>query len=409
MSRNAKAEAARTAFGRSVPRIMTRDLRLTWTAWALLVCVGLSGLSCSRKQPQAPQPGLTPKAESLSTKTASGEETVKIGIVTNAIAPFWDPMVVGMERAAKDPTAMPELGGGVELPAALETTFAKLTELLKEKQKTAGLPPCEASWKGPQSGTLQEQRRLIDEFRASGVDGISISPRESEPLTPVIDEMVDAGVIVLCMDSDAPKSKRLAYIGTNNYEAGKIAGEAAGKVFGNKGAKLMGFVGDRGAENAKERIKGFQETAKKYNIELVDVREDDADPAKARRNAEDVIQAFPEINGFLGIWSYDAPAITQAVIAAKKQDKIKIVSFDAEPQTLVHLQKGDIKATVVQKPYLFGYLSVQLIYATKVLGVDQVRALLPERGIIDTGVTVVTPENVGDFMKYLETLGVKSS
>jgi ribose transport system substrate-binding protein len=378
---------------------------------AALAVLTLAGLSCSKQQTPAsstpevkgPETGTIP--ESAPTVLAS----VKVGIITNAIAPFWDPMVVGMERAAKDPSAMPELGGGVKLPEDVEAACAKIADMLKAKAAQGGLPPCEASWKGPQSGTLQEQRRLLDEFRASGVDGISISPRESEPLTPVIDEMVDAGVLVLCMDSDAPKSKRLAYIGTNNYEAGKVAGEAAGKVFGSSGAKLIGFVGDRGAENAKERIEGFEEAAKAYNLTLADVREDDADPAKARRNAEDVIQAFPDVNGFLGIWSYDAPAITQAVLAAKKQDKIKVVSFDAEPQTLVHLQKGEIQATVVQKPYLFGYLSVQLIYAMKVLGVDQVEAVLPEKGVIDTGVTVVTPDNVGEFMKYLDSLGVKSS
>jgi ribose transport system substrate-binding protein len=377
----------------------------------LLLCVALTGLalvglSCSKPQPKEPQ---TAETGTIPEKAPKVEASIKVGIVTNAIAPFWDPMVVGMERAAKDPSAMPELGGGVQLPEDVEAAFTKITDLLKQKQAAGGLPPCEASWKGPQSGTLQEQRRLLDEFRASGVDGISISPRESEPLSPVIDEMVDAGMLVLCMDSDAPKSKRLAYIGTNNYEAGKIAGEAAGKVFGSTGAKLIGFVGDRGAENAKERIQGFEEAAKAYKIELADVREDDADPAKARRNAEDVINALKDVNGFLGIWSYDAPAITQAVIAAKKQDRIKVVSFDAEPQTLVHLQKGEVEATVVQKPYLFGYLSVQLIYAMKVLGVDQVKPLLPEKGVIDTGVTVVTPENVAEFMKYLDSLGVKSS
>ncbi len=374
--------------------------------FALMLVLVAAGMSCTR-QPPAPAP--TAATPPPPPEAPPARHVVRIGILTNAIAPFWDPMVVGMKRAAKDPTVMAELGGGVELPADVEEAFKKITDMLVQEEEASALPPCQASWKGPQSGTLQEQRRLLDEFRAAGVDGISISPRESEPLSPVIDELIESEILVLCMDSDAPDSNRLAYIGTNNYEAGKVAGEAAGEVFGSDGAKLIGFVGDRGAENAKERIRGFKEAAEAYNIELLDVREDDADPAKARRNAEDAIQAFPGINGFLGIWSYDAPAITQAVIAADKQDQIKVVSFDAEPQTLVHLEKGEIEATVVQKPYLFGYLSVQLLYAMKVLGVEEVRAALPEKGIIDTGVTVVTPDNVGEFMEYLKGLGVESS
>jgi len=382
-------------------------------ALAMLALVaGMVGLlsSCARRTPPEPEPTVSQPPETAETGGAvPAGEPVKIGILTNAIAPFWDPMVVGMERAAQDPTVMPELGGGVKLPADVEAAIEKVTDMLVEAKAEGGLPPCEASWKGPQHGTLQEQNRLLEEFQAAGVDAISISPRESKPLSPVIDELIDGGTLVICMDSDAPDSKRLAYIGTNNYEAGKVAGEAAGKVFGSKGAKLIGFVGDRGAENAKERLRGFEEAAKAYKIELLDVREDDADPNKARRNAEDAIQAFPDINGFLGIWSYDAPAITQAVIADDKQDQIKVVSFDAEPQTLDHLEKGEIEATVVQKPYLFGYLSVQLLYAMKVLGVEEVQAVLPEKGIIDTGVTVVSPDNVGEFMEYLKGLGVKSS
>ncbi|MGQ9730361.1 MAG: sugar-binding protein [Candidatus Zipacnadales bacterium] len=386
---------------------MTRS-RLTVVGILSAMLVG--GLSCSKRQPpevSGPPVATTPRPSTPS--PASPGESVRIGILTNAIAPFWDPMVVGMERAAKDPTVMAKLGGGIELSPVVEEVFTKITEALAKKKSAGGLPACEASWKGPQQGTLQEQRRLLEEFEAAGVDGIAISPRESEPLVPVIDKLIDGGTIVVCMDSDASTSKRLAYIGTNNYEAGKVAGEAAVKVFGDQGAKLIGFVGDRAAENAKERIDGFTEVAKHHGIELIEVREDDADPAKARRNAEDAIQAFPDVNGFLGIWSYDAPAITQAVIAANKQDKINIVSFDAEPQTLIHLQKGEIEATVVQKPYLFGYLSVQLIYAAKVLGIEAVKEMLPEDGVIDTGVTVVTPENIKPFMDYLKELGVESS
>ena len=360
-----------------------------------LVAAAVLVTSCKPKDqvvetsPPIAEPGGEPAAQ------PSDGEAVQVGILTNAIAPFWDPMAVGMERAMESPTETPD-GSPIDL--------APLWEAYEGER-----PPCEASWKGPQDKTLGEQRRLLEEFEAAGVDGISISPLESGPLTTVIDDLVDSGMLVLCMDSDATESKRLAYIGTNNFEAGKMAGEAAVKVFGDEGAQVVGFVGNKAAENAKERIDGFREVASQHNIELIDVREDDVDPSKARRNAEDAIQAFPEIDGFLGIWSYDAPAITQAVIAAGKQDQIKVISFDAEPQTLVHLEKGEIEATVVQKPYLFGYLSVQLIYAMKVLGVEAVQEVLPEDGVIDTGVQVVTPENIKEFRAYLDDLGVESS
>ncbi|MFQ5811045.1 MAG: sugar-binding protein [Armatimonadota bacterium] len=272
----------------------------------------------------------------------------------------------------------------------------------------AKLPNVDVAWRGPDQGTVQEQKRILETFEAEGVDAISISPRESAPLETEINRLIEKGVLVICMDSDAPNSNRLAYIGTNNYEAGKVAGHAPGKVWPD-GAKVMAFVGDKAAQNARERLQGFEETARTYGIDVVDVMQDDALPKKARRNAEDIIQSHPEVNGFLGLWSYDAPAITQAVIEAGKQDEIKIVSFDAEPQTIELLEQGAIEATVVQKPYMFGYLSVELLYMMKTMGVEETQMLLAPDGIVDTGVRVVTPENVGEFKAYLDDLGVESS
>ncbi len=339
--------------------------------WGILLALVLSVvvlaafLGCERSSQTATTEGPAPP------RPPAGE-TVKIRILTNAIAPFWDPMTIGMKRAADK------------------------------------LPNVDVDWRGPDQGTVQEQKRILESFEAEGVDGISISPRESAPLEVEINRLIEKGIHVICMDSDAPGSNRLAYIGTNNYEAGKAAGHAAGKVWPD-GAKVMAFVGDRAAENARERLDGFKETAATYGIEVVDVMQDDADPAKARQNAEDVMQRHPEVNGFLGLWSYDAPAITQAVMDAGKQDQIKIVSFDAEPQTIELLEQGAIEATVVQKPYMFGYLSVELLYMMETLGVEETQMLLPPDGIVDTGVTIVTPENVAEFKAYLDDLGVKSS
>jgi len=296
---------------------------------------------------------------------------VRIAIVTNAVAPFWNPMKVGMERAAQ------KLG-------------------------------CEAVWQGPANAQVSEQRKILENFVAQKVDGIAISPIEPEPMTPVLDEIAASGILVITMDSDAPKSKRLVYLGTNNYSAGRVAGETARRILGGKRGKAVAFVGKLAAENARERLRGFKESTQGF-IDVLEVRQDQTNKEAALRNAEDAIQAFPEANLFLGLWSYNGPAIAQAVTSAGKRDNIKIVCFDAEPNTLKHLQKGEIDATIVQKPYLFGYLSVMVLHNMVTLGVEETLAILPKDRIIDTGVEVVTPKNVAAFMKKLQEMGVESS
>jgi len=302
---------------------------------------------------------------------APGDQNIRIAVVTNAVAPFWVPMTVGLEHASK------KLG-------------------------------VEATWQGPPHAQVSEQRRIMEDMAAQGVDGIAVSPIDAEAITPIIDDLVENGIIVLTIDSDAPKSKRYAYIGTNNVEAGRIAGEAAARYLPN-GGEIVAFVGTLSALNAQERLQGFKETASKHNIKVIDVKQDQTDKNKARRNVEDAIQAYPEVDAFLGLWSYNPPAVTAAVKAADKIGKIQVFGFDAEPQTLAHLENGEIEYTIVQKPYLFGYLTVELITMMKWMGIDETLKLLPKDRIIDTGVEVVTPETVQDFKERLKALGIRSS
>jgi len=339
----------------------------------LVVLAALAGLVAltSCENPRAKEEATPAPAAPTAQKPA---KQVRIGIVTNAVAPFWNPMVKGMERAA----------------AALG---------------------CEASWRGPAKAQVSEQRRLLEDYVSQGVDGIAVSPIDSRAIAPVIDEIQKKGILVLTMDSDIPESTRRAYIGTNNYKAGLAAGEAALKVLGDKakGAEVVAFVGTLSAENARERLRGFKEATAKAGLGVVDVKQDQTDKAKARKNAEDAIQAYPKAAAFLGLWSYNGPAIAEAVKAAGKRPGMKVICFDAEPQTLQHLQAGEVDATVVQKPYLFGYLSVMLLYNMKVCGVDETKAALPPNGIVDTGVEVITPATVKQYQEGLKKLGIESS
>ncbi|MGQ9486326.1 MAG: sugar-binding protein [Armatimonadota bacterium] len=336
--------------------------------WLLAVALGtILMVGCSR-----------PKE--TTTQAPSGEKKVRIVLITNGNSPFWDPMEVGMKKAAQD------LG-------------------------------CEAISRRPTTDSPALQRQIIEEYMAQKVDGIGISVIESDTIGPVIDELMNSGIKVITFDSDAANSKRIAYIGTNNFEAGKAAGEAAKKLL-PEGGKVFGFVGNQNAPNARERIAGFKEATKGTNIVLVDVFDDNKDPAKARANVENVLQAHKDVKMLLGLFSYDGPQIAAAVKEAGVRDKVKILCFDAEPETINHLKRGEIDATIVQKPYEFGYRSVQLLYKIITLGdVDKaLKEFEVESGfkvapgnVIDTGVEVITPQNIHDYLKRLEELGIKSS
>ncbi len=335
---------------------------------ALVVLAVLTLVGCKQQPSEAPQPNI-PLA-----KPEPTVKTVRIGIVTNAVAPFWDPMEKGMEDAA------------------------------------AKLPGCEATWQGPQTSRVAEQLRLIENYVARGVDGLAISPLEAKAIAPKINELIDNGINVICIDSDIPDCKRLAYIGTNNIKAGEAIGRELVKILNGRPAKVVAFVGTMSAQNARERLEGFKRATRDHNIEVVDVKQDNTDKGKARRNVEDTLQAMPDVNVLLGLWSYNLPAIAAAVKEAGKRDKIVVVGFDAEPATLEGLQKGDIDATVVQKPYYFGYLSVMVLYNMARCGVEAVQMVLPQPDhVVDTGVVIVTPDNVKQFIEYLHSLGVESS
>jgi len=324
-------------------------------------------MGCQRGGP-APSTAGGPLAPSL---PRAGKE-VRIAIITNAVAPFWDPMVVGMERAAQ------KLG-------------------------------CQASWQGPPNGKLAEQQRILENFVSQKVDAIAISPLEAETMGPVLREIQEKeGIIVITIDSDAPNSGRQAYIGTNNYKAGQVAGREAIRLL-PQGGEVVAFVGHLSAQNARERLKGFEDAVAGHGIKVVEVKQDQTDKSKARRNVEDTLQAMPEVDLLLGLWSYNGPAIAQAVKDAGARQRIKILCFDAEPATLEYLKTGDIDATVVQKPYYFGYLAVELLYNMVVCGVEETLMLLPPDRIVDTGVEVVTSANVQEYLKKLEALGIKSS
>lgn len=253
-------------------------------------------------------------------------------------------------------------------------------------------------FKLPGSGNVDEQKRIIDDLLSKGVNGIAISPIDPDNQTQFINETAKKA-LVITQDSDAPSSDRAVYIGTDNVAAGRQAGELIKEALPN-GGKIMVFVGKTDARNAKERLQGIKEVLNGTKVEIIDVRTDDADPARAKSNAADTLVKYSDVSALVGLWSYNGPAILSAVKEANKIGQVKIITFDEETDTLNGVKDGSIAGTVVQQPYEFGYQSV--IAMNKILGGD--KSLIPANKQIIVPTLVIKKDGVEEFQKKLKEL-----
>ena len=303
--------------------------------------------------------GLMSAALLGSQAVAADKKPVRVAFVTNNASDFWKIAEAGTKKAAA------EFGTTVE-------------------------------FRIPAKGTAEEQQQLLQDLVTSGVSGIAISPKDPANQTEMLNTAA-AKANLVTQDSDAPESKRLAYIGTNNYDAGREAGKLV-KAALPKGGKIMVCVGTMDAQNAIDRHKGLEDEIKDSGVTIVETRTDETDRAKAVANVEDAISTYPDIAAFVGLWSYNGPAILNGVASAKKLGKIKIIAFDEEEETLQAVKDGHIFGTVVQRPFEFGYQSVKLL--TQLANGDKSGIPANQQIVIPT--LSVTGENVDAFWSELK-------
>ncbi len=309
-------------------------------------------------------------------------------LITNGISPFWDSMVKGMTEEA----------------SALKVN---------------------AGWSGPNPSNNTEQIKIFNDDMAAHADGIGLSAVDPNGITPTINQAIAQGIPVISFDSDAPGSNRLAYLGTNNYQAGLLAGKAALKLFPN-GGKLIAFVGTMSQDNARQRYQGFEDAIKGSSVQFIaQPMQDNQDKGAAISNVTNAITRYMSqgLNGLVGLYSYNGPAIIAAVQRLNLRSKYKIICFDGDPATLKGLTTGMVDLTVVQKPFEFGKLSIELLNElhNNHNNVDKAfQDMKPEldklgmkvdmkKHTIDTGVTVITPANAAPFLQYLKEKGIEST
>jgi len=261
--------------------------------------------------------------------------------------------------------------------------FWKLAEAGVKKAQ-AELPNYQLSLKYPEQAAAAVQQRLMDDLVSAGVSAIMVSAVDPKSSTEALNR-IGGQVPLFTTDSDAPDTNRIAYIGSSNTDAGKQAGQIAVKALPD-GAKCIGFVGLPGADNARERIEGMKAALAGSKVELTDVRGDDIDQTRAKRNVEDALAANPDIKCMVGFYSYNTPRIYEVLKESGKLGQITVIGFDEDPITLGGVREGTIAGTVVQQPFEWGYQGMKLM----------AKYLEGEKSVVPAGKLVIIPTKVID-------------
>ena len=243
---------------------------------------------------------------------------------------------------------------------------------------------------GAQNGDVSQQIQIMEDLIIQQVDGIAIGPCDSEALTPYINQAVEAGIPVLCFDTDAPDSKRIGYVGTDNYQAGRAMGEAIGEALNGEGIVLCetGVVAQAGLIARRQGIDDV--LAEKYpNVEIVQTSASGGDVTKALSDIENMITAYPDFDMLIQI-----DAAGEAGISAfkshgwTKEDKLLIV-FDDLEAVIKGVKDGQVYSTITQGQYNWGKNIVGELVALN--NGEEV----PEN--VDTGYVIVDASNVDEM------------
>jgi ribose transport system substrate-binding protein len=300
----------------------------------------------------------------------------RIVFLNNQNSPFWDACRAGMIEAEMN----------FKLKPAGLTTFMEVNDGTPEGQIN----------KLRQFGT---QRDIV---------AVAISPivADNPSIAQEMQKLRAKGLPVICVDNDLAEQyrdhdTREFYIGTDNVKGGRQLGLCA-KALRPDGGAYVQFVGRTGAQNARERMDGFQETVGAAFEEQARMP-DEGDPRKARATVRDAITNFPDLKMLVGIWSYNAPAIVD-VVKETGRDDLTVVTFDAEKLAVEYMDAGHIDAMVVQNPFDMGYQMVRLLKALHEDDEATVQEMFPNQGkaggdLYETGLKVVLPNKQSPVMK----------
>jgi ribose transport system substrate-binding protein len=269
--------------------------------------------------------------------------------------------------------------------------------------KAAGLFKVRADFVGPNSYDPKAERDALDQAVQQKATGILLGVTDPVLLQDSIDKAIAAGIPVITMDSDAPASKRLFFIGTNNYAAGVSGGMRLAQELKGKGNVVVFTMPDQ--HNMQDRLRGYRDTLEHAGIKITRVVDIQGDPRIAFDTATQIIgKEKDQVDAFVCLEAQSGKEVAGVLNSYKITGKV-VMAMDTDPETLDWIKKGGIAATIAQKPYTMAFVGMQILdnlYHHKPASLEtdwSKDSFAPIPSFVDTGSALIDKNNVDSFLQ----------
>jgi ribose transport system substrate-binding protein len=254
---------------------------------------------------------------------------------------------------------------------------------------------------GPAAFSVEDELKAFQQAVAQKPSGIMLSASNAEAFKEPINAAVAQGIPVICVDADSPDSKRLLFVGTDNFRAGQESGKRMAEVLVGKGN--IAIITIPSQFNISERMRGVTDALKKYpSIKVTKTIDDKGDSRVAVDAIAALLHGKDKPDGIISLEASGGAGAADALHVVSLEGKVPVVTFDKDPDTLDWIERGGITATVVQKPYVMSYYGLKFLDDLHHNAVHEFKdwRTAPAPSLpawVDTGTAIVDKNNLAIF------------
>ncbi|MBV9405537.1 MAG: substrate-binding domain-containing protein [Acidobacteriaceae bacterium] len=314
--------------------------------------------------------------------------------------------------AAALPAALLSLSGcagGAHSPTEKYILVASNTKIPYWQSAQAGLIHATNEMKvksemvGPDAYDAKGEHDAFQGAVAQKPAGILVSAADATILTPDINAALQQNIPVITIDSDAPDSKRLFFVGTDNYNAGTLGGKLLNKLLNGKGNVVVFTMPTQ--PNLKDRLHGYQDALNEGSVKISQVVDMKGDATVVFDTTRKLLDSKDKPDAFVCLEAISCPEVGEVVNRENLGGKVSVIAMDTDPRTTDWIQKGVISATIAQKPFTMAYYGTKLLDdlhhhpPSPLMNNWAQNATSPVPEFVDTGAFIIDKSSLDAFLQ----------